>query len=130
MGSRRLCVVGGVQVPLPLAGLAVAVVTLAAEGLDPGEAAHVHDRVLVPLSAEPTARSETQRDQIQAPQRASSIGSCERECTHDDVVAALEALVEQLGWQGERFFHAGAPDDASRLSREERETLLAFLRLL
>ena len=45
-------------------------------------------------------------------------------------VRTLEALVEQLGWQGERFFHAGAPDDASRLSREERETLLAFLRLL
>ena len=45
-------------------------------------------------------------------------------------VRSLEALVEQLGWRGEEFFHAGAPADATRLAADEREAILAFLRLL
>ena len=45
-------------------------------------------------------------------------------------VRSLEALVEQLGWQGDRFIHAEAPEGVSRLSADEREALLAFLRLL
>lgn len=45
-------------------------------------------------------------------------------------VRSLEALLEQVGWQGDRFFHAGAPEGASRLRSEEREALLAWLRLL
>lgn len=42
----------------------------------------------------------------------------------------LEEVLDRAGWAGERFFHDGVPEGASRLSDDDKRALLSFLELL